>query len=675
MHQPSEALTNFFEKNSSNEILTNVGDYVLKGEQVSWDRLAKQKIPSYASPIERIPTHWIRPGEDRIYDRVYAVKASFLGPFEVGEWIGNIDRGVHRRGWFSKLVSLVPSERRVEFLGNVVLYARKADRLNKPNDVGEYLLSQSAADLVGLVQKVVATDPSVLGLVGTFLSFWAEHQREMLADHWREFLGKGDLEKYGDRIALSLYCVGIEETLPAVLSGLDQCRSAFTRFLILKSLHKTNPDTHRERTHAAALNGLNGEVGILAAEWLAEHVPEEAVTKISEAIRGADSQGSWSNWGMIARRSLEILGEDGIPIIEACADTEDCDTVLGGASGAIRGGVRPPDERIRRMLKRILAVGDPHWSGLALTEIARWDLEGFHEEIEACCQDADPKIRNLGRMVALEGRLREYEGDDVTQMAIRMSSVFNDPKGKGLLECLRPHVVPCLHLTAEKLDETMQRADFSHFGGIPDFGSEFEWPLDSNGVMLSFLARINGAEIQRSEPSYDGGDLLFFADWRNALGAIRQLDTRGGEFAIEQEQGIYSFRGMKVRSESCIPYGCQWEAWRFSDLQDSEEGLEWSGFALSAFSGERLGSEATIHRAFGAPFSVQSSPKAEAADCLEPRTTAPTPEEDWVSVLSVQSDEEVGISFHDTGTMSFLIPALDWKAQRFDRLYLYIDYC
>ncbi len=625
----------------------------------------------YVSPVEplvrRIPVG-IGPGDDPSWDRVFRVLGCFLLSTGLAEWVGCLVEAREGDEVIDRLVALLPENRRFRFRRELCFWASKEAPDGAPDGIGLYLLRQSIDDWVAWFRS---GGKDRVGLMAHAAGFLARHQDLVAGGEWERLVGLVDPSERGDVVAASLYRNGVKPAHPAVLAGLERCEREFSRFLVLQDLCEVDFGHHAEMTRKAALASLDGSAYSnnhqVPARWLATHFPEEATEVLSGKIRGAAGEDSaWSNWGTAAAEALEVLGSRGEPILRACEETKFCDTVYGGAAGAVRGGTQPPHPRIEAILRRLLRVGDPRWTGLALAEMVKWNPEGFRTEIEALERSADPELRSLARLARADIATRGI--DDAVERRDRVLEMLSEGR-PGIEAAVRDHLQPCLHLRSA--EAALSAVSGSHFGGRPSIS---RWPTDSRGKELPFLARLVEDDLQKIVPDFRG-DLLFFADWENAEGAVRCLPA-GEVLGTSSDGGTYPFRSLVVEDGFVFPEGDDsWERWRLDRLREVlEEPASLIAMLAGAFEGRRFGERGPVHRAFGYPRFVQHSPKAMAAGSFDPRETAPSLEEDWVSLLSVETAEGAGIGFYDTGTMTFLVPASDWREQNFERVYLNVDY-
>ncbi len=671
--------------NSESEILHFAANYVRSGSESDWKQLAKSDMPEYGSPLERlvklIPAG-IEPGRDRKWDRLLRVPVSFLRDSVLGGFIGDVTAPGEPPETLERLFDLVlPQSIKERRVSDAVFWSRLETEEGSPTAMGRYCLSVCEDTWCDWMIGKADESPGLSGNLARFLSRRAPGRVEKC---WRRLTGLGDLKKNGDEIAKMFYENGIDETAEAVLTGVEQCESEFKRFLILRDLCEVDFERFREKARNAAVESLAGDSYTnnhqVPAAWLAKHFPEEAVSLLCQYVRDSENDDSaWSNWGTAAMEALEILGPRGIPLLEACADTTTCDTVLGGVSGAISGGVAPPNELIESMIRRLLRVEDDHWGGLALGELLRWSPETFRVDVEKLASDEGNAVCGKARMALSELELANGDRTNPEWLERKINILLPNIEAE-LRDQIQKAPEPCLHIVSERCEVDGGRAS-SHFGGIPLVpDSSFQWPKTRQGKPLPFVARIVEKDWKKVEPDFRG-DLLFFADWKDNDAIILPVGGNGEQVLAEPPAVLspqYPFCTARCEFDWCLPSPFDsWEDWRFQDWEDESSGLSEGeiGSLFHAFSGRSLANPGKpAHRALAHSRFTQHSPKAEAAGVIGPMEEPPRPEEDWVSILSLETDETVGLCFYDTGTMTFLVPKLDWDERNFDRVFLNVDY-
>ena len=230
----------------------------------------------------------------------------------------------------------------------------------------------------------------------------------------------------------------------------------------------------------------------------------------------------------------------------------------------------------------------------------------------------------------------------------------------------------------------------SRFGGAPDLPSGSDWPSAKNGEKLVFLVQINLGEIPPfegnpfpnrgllcvflglDEPASDVENRLFlFDDGDLARAAV----PSAGEMANENYLDIAPQR-LKMVLRADVPHwqSRDWEI--ISDLMDENEddeainALSDLGGRSSAHIGQLLGHVSGIGRdPRGDAYIVREVPDVNLYDFAKRSELDMTPAQNWLNLLRLDSDSQLGFCVWDAGYLNFLIRHDDLESLDFSRVY------
>ncbi|WP_169713649.1 YwqG family protein [Paludifilum halophilum] len=251
----------------------------------------------------------------------------------------------------------------------------------------------------------------------------------------------------------------------------------------------------------------------------------------------------------------------------------------------------------------------------------------------------------------------------------QIKKLLKDNDLSDMEEDILETLIPCIAITPVEADDLP--VGTSKFGGFPDLPEGEEFPR-WKGRPLSFIAQYNLAELKQtgfSSPLPDQGMLYFFCGTAMDIPVWEEKGEPGGwsVFYIDTEpsrlrpvpfpedlprEGFFEERKMKLSVEKTLPEVEFIEGMDdvYFDLMDQLYQLE-----------ER---ESGYHQAFGDPFQMEGDVFKEC------KANSGNPSDDWVLLLQVDSDEEMGMIWGDLGMLYFCIAREDLRKKRFDRSWL-----
>jgi uncharacterized protein YwqG len=236
----------------------------------------------------------------------------------------------------------------------------------------------------------------------------------------------------------------------------------------------------------------------------------------------------------------------------------------------------------------------------------------------------------------------------------------------------------------------------SRLGGQPLVAAGFEWPRTDAGKALSFVAQLNTADVAADVllPLPQDTLLAFFfeADEQHGWGfdpAHRQYWhvcatplERAVVAAAPPDSRSFTSRALRPRKVVTVPDSREPpldERWGYDDddFNAIYDDLENSS-----------SSDAPRHRMFGWPDLVQNPMRLECQlasngvnvghvdgydESVAEQLSAGA--DDWILLLQLDTDDEVGWMWGDSGTIYYWIREEDLKACRFDRVWMVLQCC
>lgn len=252
---------------------------------------------------------------------------------------------------------------------------------------------------------------------------------------------------------------------------------------------------------------------------------------------------------------------------------------------------------------------------------------------------------------------------------------------------------------SKKEIENYREAGASRIGGDPDLPAGVEWPLDSEGTPMTFLAQLRLSELAAQEESSllpKEGMLYFFVGVDEPAYNIEhkvlylrdeELEEAHRRRAPEQTSLEEQFKGYRVEARSTMEppnYGyVDYEL--VEDEEHDYEQYEDLCFELTEANSNDLAVmfgypatqhgdceyEAALQMLTGAEYnySVQDAMKQIAAHLKGDAHKAEQEVRDTLLLLALDSDQEVGFCWWDAGELQFFIRKQDLLAGNFSHTY------
>lgn len=260
---------------------------------------------------------------------------------------------------------------------------------------------------------------------------------------------------------------------------------------------------------------------------------------------------------------------------------------------------------------------------------------------------------------------------------------------------------PCYSFITKRATSPVA-ADHSKVGGRPDLPIGCEWPRNSQGEPLLFLARLVGDDLVNFAPQLAGYHLSFFGEWEHEMMG-RVLCVPSTSPTIQYDSPVRPSGWIppltECEIEPTIRYSLpnpddEMESWRYSEAvirHGSRPNPVWGercpdtnlGELYSGHFGPYTLQLGTPHRAFGYPLFTQSHPAEVAEQSFTSHWCHGSVSKHdfiqsaqrWIALLSMESDEHAGLSFGDTGNCGFLVTSDDLRELNFARAHFYQDNC
>ena len=256
---------------------------------------------------------------------------------------------------------------------------------------------------------------------------------------------------------------------------------------------------------------------------------------------------------------------------------------------------------------------------------------------------------------------------------------------------------PCVRLAGRATPDADIPAGHSRLGGAPDLPAAIPWPV-WRATPLAFLGQLALRDV-RGMPGTDvlpaDGLLSFFYDANQTTWGFDPADA--GSFAVlyvppdealarrpapegVPPHGVYASCALEAHAELSLPEGNS-AAVREAGL----EGEEWDAY-LDMMSRQAWDAPGPRHQLLGYPHPIQNEMELECqlvtnglycgdrGGFEDPRAQALAPgARDWRLLLQLDSDEEAGMSWGDTGMLYFWIRDEDLRQRRFDRVWMVLQ--
>lgn len=280
-----------------------------------------------------------------------------------------------------------------------------------------------------------------------------------------------------------------------------------------------------------------------------------------------------------------------------------------------------------------------------------------------------------------------------------LKSLLEQHDASGMAEGMIEHERPAIRIRPTRLDGQEPPLGASRFLGEPDMPESLEWPVDAEGVPLSFLVQINLAELAdvlADSPLPERGHLLFFTRYDDPPWGFDPKDgpsfrvlhvpvestltrrplPQGAEF--EDDDGDEDFRRF-LRFESTTMYP---DPVYFIETEDLFERF---GAPVRGAWREGQGEDDPKHHMLGHAMVLQNPMEIEVqlvtngidtggelseADQARAEQLAPGAE-DWIPLLQLDTDEF--FMWGDMGAIYFWIRKQDLVAHDFSKAWMILQ--
>lgn len=548
------------------------------------------------------------------------------------------------------------------------------------NELGAYVLSLPNKKLDKYVQAKLKSGPGLsLGLV----RFLIKHATSRVEALYRNWLGKGASKSNHCPLEPALLKEGFLDALP-VLEKLARSTSDVGMALAFaQALYKHDADRYHDLALQTASDAMEDSWHVrTACEWMVDVMGVEALPSVVACIRVLNGSFAWQ----IARHAVATLGNAAEAVMTAALESDDNFIAAGVAEGISIANV-PVDHPLGdRVFERLIATASDELLPAVIGMMGRWDRGKLADYASRLSNHFIPEIRTA-YVSAING------GADSTRLRKRpiTPTEFQNQLLKPTLLPYRSQIEAlakrCLCLFSEKASHSVPTSK-SKLGGVPEVPAGFAWPINRSGFAYSFVARLTEDDLKFIQPSFEGS-LLFFADVENCESAgavvyvhpdveLHRAAIPGNLYRDLVECVLHTIESISLPdpSDEC-------EAWRFpKDMLTDHAAMN----AYRLLREQCTGSEAQLPlaNAFGHPHYCQVNPKFSAEQSFTPVSVVNgslvTPPEfyqntsRWVNLFSSWTNDEAGLAFHDTGTISFLITEEDLEKRHFSRIEVNIDF-
>ena len=254
---------------------------------------------------------------------------------------------------------------------------------------------------------------------------------------------------------------------------------------------------------------------------------------------------------------------------------------------------------------------------------------------------------------------------------------------------------PSIRITAAEVDESLLYVGASKLGGVPDLPTGAAWP-EWKGLPQSFIAQIRLDDVSQYDTEKvlpQSGMLWFFYDAQQQTFGEDPAD-RGGWQVLYTDGDLNALH--RASAPTALPAASQYHACLLSfasELTLSQQPrleipeLDWSDddqkkyeSVLSSFSSQA--DRATPHhRMLGNPDTIQDDMRLECqlasngvTDIDDPRAAALSKGAmDWLLLLQIDTDDNIGMRWGNTGMLYFWIKSADLQTQHFDASWLVLQ--
>jgi uncharacterized protein YwqG len=254
---------------------------------------------------------------------------------------------------------------------------------------------------------------------------------------------------------------------------------------------------------------------------------------------------------------------------------------------------------------------------------------------------------------------------------------------------------PSIRLRTIPIDEATLPVGASKLGGLPDLPPGRDWPV-WQGLPQSFIAQIHLADTRPFDMQQvlpQSGMLWFFYDARQQTYGENPTDRGGWSVLFAADD---SSKLQRTPAPAALPRDSQFHACSISFASEltitQQPQLEIPGLAWSDKDQEQYDtvlatlspqSERAVpqHRLLGFPDTIQDDMRLQCqlvshgvADANDPQYNALAQDaRNWQLLLQVDSDEQAGMHWANTGMLYYWITSADLQAHAFEHSWLVLQ--
>ncbi|MCP5557371.1 MAG: DUF1963 domain-containing protein [Verrucomicrobiaceae bacterium] len=561
-----------------------------------------------------------------------------------------------------------------------IVYWLPHESLAGLNEIGAYVLSLSDKKLDKYVRAKLKSGPGLsLGLV-RFLIKHAPSRVEVLYRNW---LGKGASKSNHCPLEPELLKSGFLDALPALEKLACATSDVGMALALTRALYEYDAERYHDLAVQTACDAMEDPWHMRSAcEWMVDVMGVAALPSIVACLRVADGPFAWQ----IARHAVAGLGNDAEVVMTAALESDNNFIATGVAEGISKATVAVDHPLADRVFKRLIDTASDELLPTVIEMMGRWDRAKLADYASRLKDHFIPEIRTAYASAISGGgdstRLRKRPITPAEFQSQLLSPTLSPYRSKIEAAAKR-----CLCFFSQKASQPVPTSK-SKLGGVPEVPAGFAWPISRSGCAYSFVARLSEEDLKLIEPSFEGS-LLFFADVEKCepAGVIVHVQPDGELHRAAIPGTLYrdlvECELHTIESISLPDPLDECDAWRFpTDMLTDHAAMN----AYRLLGEQCTGSEAQrpLANAFGYPHYCQGNPKFSAEQRLTPVSVVNgslvTPPEfyqntsRWVNLFSSWTNDEAGLAFYDTGTISFLIAEEYLAVRDFSRIEVNIDF-